>query len=162
MKPRATIIKKLLKNHLSYHNKHAIDFDILDESMMVSFTDYHNPDHHYIDFFLFYEKKIMQFISDFRIRSTRDLDKITIDQLWELFWRGSGKIYCGLEYSVVYFPVYFKCIDHKLFAIDQQNINQEVCVDCKSIGDFMEYAYLLYQKSSSLPQNSSCVPQSLP
>jgi len=119
MKP-VTAIKRFMEEHRGcYRNSHGIEFDRMDDSLMVSYTDYHNPEHKYLDFFLSYEKGIQEFIMDFAINRPQDLDNVTREQLWNVFWSGKGKIYCGLEFSLIYFILYFRAEDQKLFAIKE-------------------------------------------
>jgi hypothetical protein len=80
-------------NAVSYKNRHDIEFDIMDDSVLTFSKDLHN---------------------------------ITIDRLCQLFWQGKAKTYCGLDLSLLYFPLYYKCNDHTLFSIDEHNLNQEV------------------------------------
>ena len=161
MKSNVNAIKRFLIDAVSYQNSHKIEFDVLDDSVMVSYCDYHNPDHRYMDFFLFYEKGIHKFLDDFSITIPKDLDKVTIDRLWQLFWQGKGKIYCGVDFSMLYYPLYFNCTGTKLFTIGEDNISQEVIESLTSIGDFTDYTYLKFKNSSCSPQNSSCTPQSV-
>lgn len=161
MKSHANEIKSFLIDAVCYQNSHKIEFDVLDNSVMVSYNDYHNPDHRYLDFFLFYEKNIHRFLYDFSITSLRDLDKVTIDWLWQLFWQGKGMIYCGLDFSMLYYPLYFNCVGTKLYTIGDNDKSQEVMVPLTTIGDFTSYTYQQFKNSSCSPQNSSCTPQSV-
>jgi hypothetical protein len=161
MKPSVLLIREFLTDHLCYRNRHAIEFNILEDSVLVLSVDYHNPDHQYMDFFLSYEKSIIKFISDFSINAPKDLENVTTELLWRLFRQGKGEIYCALDYSVIYFPRYYRCINSTLVAIDERNITYAIPVELKSVADFMEYTYWLYKNSSCSPQNSSFTPQSL-
>jgi hypothetical protein len=97
---------------------------------------------------------------DYSIKEPKDFDKVTPGQLWNLFRQGKGKIYCGLDCGLIYFSLYFRYEDQKLFATGEHDVKQEVIESLQSVEDFTNYTYRIFQNSSSSSHNSSCMPQS--
>jgi hypothetical protein len=156
------VLEEFLEDHDSYYrNSHNIEFDLLDGSVLVSYTADRTVEQKTIEFFLSYEEYTRCSMSEFRVKVPKDFDKVTVDQLWDVFRQGNGRIYCGIEDNVMYFPVYYRYIDQKLFAMDdQESVKVEVIDNLESVNDFMNYTYKLFQNSSNSPQNSSFLPHS--
>jgi hypothetical protein len=161
MKLNIEALKDFLDDHgTCYQNSNNIDFDRMDDCIMVSYTDCHRSDHKHVDFFLSYEKNFQRFMIDYSIKEPKDFDKVTPGQLWNLFRQGKGKIYCGLDCGLIYFSLYFRYEDQKLFATGEHDVKQEVIESLQSVEDFTNYTYRIFQNSSSSSHNSSCMPQS--
>jgi hypothetical protein len=139
----------------SYQNHHHIDFDLMDDAIMASYTADQGGHHQKADFFLFYETAIRQVMTDLAIKTPSDLDLIMVDQLWNLFSQGKANIYCGLHFNAIYYTLYFRWEDEKLYSIDSARVKQKIAESLTTMDDFTSYTNRQFQNSSSATHKSS-------
>jgi hypothetical protein len=134
-------IYTFLDDHLGiYDNPQGIGFCMnADDSVFVIKTL--DPPEPYVDFGLFYPgNEFNKFVSDFQFSGARDLEALTIDNLWSMYYKGKAEIYCTLVVKVIFYALFFRLTKNNTMIVrDDFDNEHEVFEVFRSSQQFLEY-----------------------
>jgi hypothetical protein len=139
-------VKDFLDNYVVYDNPHEVEIITnADYSVMVATNWPGENNDEGFNLEIFFEcATISAFIETFKLRSIRDLRRITPAFMMSLYEQGKADVCCAVDNYPNYYPMRFRKINQTLVAKDDRDMEHEVPVNLETPQEFRDYTMQCY------------------
>jgi len=129
-----------------YDNPQGIEFVVNCDDTVFVIIAFNPPPEPFIDYGLFYPSADFDtFMRDFRFTGAHAVKKLTVDDLWKLYYAGKAEIFCTIAVNAIWHALYYRLTKNNTMIVrDDHDIEHEVGEVLHYPQQFVEYTQAHY------------------
>jgi hypothetical protein len=143
-------IYAFLENHFGiYDNPQGIQFIMnMDDSVFVV-CPIKPPPEPFAEFGLQYASETFdEFVNDFQFSGILALKRLTVDQLWDMYYKGKVELFCNIEVNVIFFELYFRMAKNNAMIVRDEDDREHVLAEVLTTPrQFLDYTQSLFYEA---------------